>query len=416
MAQIQELDHLKIPLQDIKLATNNFAEDNFIGTGGFGRVYKGQLPNDHSIVAIKRLDNTITPQGPREFALEIIVLASYKHTNLTSLVGFCDDDGEKILMYEYVTNGSLENHLASVNLTWEQRLRICLGAASGLDYLHGGLGTSHRAIHGNIKSSNILLDVNREAKISDFGMSNIGHMIDSVLCRRPAVMAEYHDERKFLRKVVKRCYEEEKLDEIIMDDLREQMKPYSLEIFSTAAYQCLNKDRKQRPSMKSIVQELRSSFEYQIGSPTKLWGSSTGGSPWSLLLDNNMKLRKIAIDHEDWIFSIGFTVEDVNGLLIFSQHGGTGGDNNRELYEINFDADEEIIGMLGTIGVTTGYYAGYQVISSLCIVTNKRRYGPFGEETMTRFRVPWDVGSFAGFYGRAGFYLDGLGFYSKNTI
>ncbi|KAK1409470.1 hypothetical protein QVD17_35996 [Tagetes erecta] len=250
-------------------------------------------------------------------------------------------------------------------------------------------------------------------------------------------LAEYHDDRDFQSKIGKlryneknhveyvEVYDEEEIekeieeenksvDEIIMTNIQEQMKLYSKKLFSDIAYECLDKSPKRRPSMKSIVQELKSSFDYQIGSPTELWGSTANRCPWSLLLENNMKLKKITLNYEDWIISIGFTVEDLTtGSLISSQHGGTGG----QLSEINFDADEEIIGVLGTFGTpSTEEYICDKLILSLCIVTNKRRYGPFGEETQTRFSVPWDVGSFAGFYGCSMYNLEGLGFYSKIIV
>lgn len=330
MAQIQELDTLKIPYQDIKLATNNFSDNNIIGKGRFGRVYKGQLPHSTrsgeptTTVAVKRLDKTITGQGPHEFALEIMVIASYKHRNLASLVGFSDNGDEKILVYKYEVNGSLDKHLASTNLTWEKRLRICLGVARGLEYLHCGVGMGHKAIHRDIKSSNILLDESWEAKISDFGiLSNIcpinqeftlGYVdpeyeTTGILTKESDVysfgvvlfeiisgkLAEYHDDRDFQGKIWNLCYEKnheyvevydqeeesedetelydqeeeskdetELYDEIIVASIREQMKPYSKKLFSHIAYECLDKTPKQRPSTKSILQELQSSFEYQI--------------------------------------------------------------------------------------------------------------------------------------------------------
>ncbi|XP_024986527.1 agglutinin-like [Cynara cardunculus var. scolymus] len=152
----------------------------------------------------------------------------------------------------------------------------------------------------------------------------------------------------------------------------------------------------------------------QIG----LWGSSTGGSPWSLQLESNKKLKKITIDHEDWIYSIGFTIEVFSGSSSYSlRHGGSGGWSGGTISEICLDVDEEITEIRGTVGITTGCYANYMVISSLCFVTNKKRnFGPFGKETETPFSVSWDAGSFAGFYGRAGFYLDGFGCYLKATV
>ncbi|KAI3519911.1 hypothetical protein L1887_09131 [Cichorium endivia] len=467
---IQELDHLKIPFEDVKLATNNFSESNFIGQGGFGRVYKGQLPVSSSAtatrstrasttVAVKRLD-VKGGQGQHEFLMEIFMLSSYKHENLVSLVGFCEEGDEKIIVYEHEGRGSLDNYLAT-DLTWVQRLQICLGAARGLNYLHTGAGEGHRVLHRDIKSSNVLLDENWEAKISDFGLSKIGPtnqeftflvtnaagtlgyvdpvyvstgvltkesdvfsfgvILFEVLCGRLAMIGKYDDERRFLSHLAQLRYEEGKLDEIIFPNIRKQIKPNSLQAFSKIAYQCLKIDRKQRPTMAAIIEQLQISLEFQIGcrriTRIGLLGSSTGGSPWSLQLDSHQKLRKITIDHEDWIYSIGFTTEDFSGSLDSSQHhGGGGGRSGGRISEVNFDVNEELTGILGTVGVTTGRYANYIVISSLCFITTKNKYGPFGKETGTHFSVSWDVGSFAGFYGRAGFYLDGLGCYLKASI
>nr|GEU48289.1 jacalin-like lectin domain-containing protein [Tanacetum cinerariifolium] len=130
----------------INLATNNFSKDNFIGKSGFGRVYKGQLLHSTicTTVAVKRLDMNISGQGPREVLIEIVMLASYKHNNLVSLVGFRDEDGENIIVYKHEVHGSLDKYLASTDITWDQRLRICLGAAHGLEYLHNGAGVDRR--------------------------------------------------------------------------------------------------------------------------------------------------------------------------------------------------------------------------------------------------------------------------------
>ncbi|MFS8012736.1 putative jacalin-like lectin domain-containing protein [Helianthus anomalus] len=184
------------------------------------------------------------------------------------------------------------------------------------------------------------------------------------------------------------------------------------------AYQCSKENQNQRPSMICNIQEDQEpkSIDYKIALPTELWGSSTSGYPWSLLLDNNKKLRKMTIDHEEWIFSIGCTIEDSSGSLISSQHGGTRGGSGREFYEISFDADEEIIEISGTVGVTIKQAFTFEAISSLCIVTNKSRHGPFGRNTGNSFSVAWVVGVFAGFHGRADIYMGGLGFYSKKVV
>nr|GEX42861.1 receptor-like protein kinase HERK 1 [Tanacetum cinerariifolium] len=103
-----------------------------------------------------------------------MMLSRYRHKNLVSLVGFCDEDEEKIIVYEYEFNGSLEKHLSSNTLTWGQRLKICIGVARGLEYLHNPLGIQQRVLHRDLKSANILLGHFWEAKISDFGLSKIG--------------------------------------------------------------------------------------------------------------------------------------------------------------------------------------------------------------------------------------------------
>ncbi|KAF5770882.1 putative protein kinase RLK-Pelle-CrRLK1L-1 family [Helianthus annuus] len=469
MSLIQELDHLKIPLEHIRLATNNFSDDNFIGQGGFGRVYKGQLPlsatatsSSKSIisVAVKRLD-VKGLQGQHEFLMEIVMLSSYKHDNLVSLVGFSDESDEKIIVYEHEVRGSLDKYLATTDLSWVQRLHICLGAARGINYLHYDVGEGHRVLHRDIKSSNLLLNENWEAKISDFGLSKIGPtnqeftflvtnacgtlgyidplyattdvltkesdvysfgvVLFEVLCGRLAVIKTFNDERRFLSKLAKLHYKEGKLDEIINPNLRKQMTPNSLQTFSRIAYQCLKNDRKKRPTMGLIVEELQNSLEFQIGcqriTRIGLWGSSTGGNPWSLQLDNNQKLRKITIDYKDWVYSLIFTTQDFNGLFHSSKrYGGDSGWRGGIISEVNFDTDEKIIGILGTVGLTTGRHPGITVISSLGFVTNKKTNGPFGKETGTHFSVPWDEGSFAGFYGRAGLFMDGLGCLLKGVM
>ncbi|GKB08030.1 kinase-like domain, phloem protein 2-like protein [Tanacetum coccineum] len=187
------LEHLKIRLNDIKDATKNFDDAYIIGSGGFGKVYKADLehfdssssssingvdicdlPRKRSTVAIKRINNQ---EGEQGFIAEIETLTSCKHDNIISLLGFCyEGNGAMILVYEHASKGSLENYLGSsdkmTNLTWVQRLNICLDTAHGLNYIHNN--TDHgkqKMIHRDIKSDNILLGDNWKAKIADFGLS-----------------------------------------------------------------------------------------------------------------------------------------------------------------------------------------------------------------------------------------------------
>ncbi|GKA07511.1 protein kinase, ATP binding site-containing protein [Tanacetum coccineum] len=143
---------------------------------GFGVVYKGQLSKqwpDHE-VAIKRLNKT-GHHVNTEFLNELNMISRFHHQNIIRFIVFCNERDEMIFVYEYAVNGSLESHLENPNkircLTWVKRLKICLGAAKGLDYLHSGLREKNRVIHRDVKSGNILLDDNLEAKICDFGFS-----------------------------------------------------------------------------------------------------------------------------------------------------------------------------------------------------------------------------------------------------
>ncbi|KAI3771159.1 hypothetical protein L6452_02317 [Arctium lappa] len=155
-----------------------------------------------------------------------------------------------------------------------------------------------------------------------------------------------------------------------------------------------------------------SSEEFEIAR-TGIWGTKSLGGPqnqWSFQLERNHHLKKITIDHGDLIYSLIFTTE-YRGIEQPSEKAGgwNGGD---QVSEVTFAWDEEINAISGTVGVS----GGYTIISSLSFITNKKTHGPYGRETGTPFRVPWDKGTFVGFYGLAGYYIDGIGVYLKATI
>jgi serine/threonine protein kinase len=254
-----------------------------------------------SKVAIKRLDRNYG-QGDLEFLKEILMLSGYKHENLISLLGFCDEDGEKILVYEYASHGSLDRHLSSTSLTWRERLKICLGAAVGLSYLHDPRDTQQRVIHRDIKSSNILLDQYWNAKVSDMGLSKIGPanqkhtflatnvvgtfgyldpmyvemsiltkesdvysfgvVLFEVLCGR--LCFQYlNGHYNSLVRIWKQSYKQKRLDNIIFRDLKEHIDRMSLEAFSDIAYRCLHKSREERPQMSEVVEQLEIALRFQ---------------------------------------------------------------------------------------------------------------------------------------------------------
>ncbi|CAJ2636090.1 unnamed protein product [Trifolium pratense] len=157
---------------ELKKCTNNFSGSNELGFGGYGKVYKGVFP-DGKIVAIKRAQQG-SMQGGLEFKNEIELLSRVHHKNLVSLVGFCFEQGEQMLVYEFISNGTLRESLSGksgTQLDWKRRLRIALGSARGLAYLHELANPP--IIHRDVKSTNILLDETLTAKVADFGLSKL---------------------------------------------------------------------------------------------------------------------------------------------------------------------------------------------------------------------------------------------------
>ncbi|MBA0807817.1 hypothetical protein Gohar_023595 [Gossypium harknessii] len=156
--------------EELKKYTKNFSEANDIGSGGYGKVYRGTLPTGE-LVAIKRAQQG-SMQGGLEFKTEIELLSRVHHKNVVSLLGFCFERGEQMLVYEYIPNGSLSDSLSGksgIRLDWPRRLKIALGAAKGVAYLHELANPP--IIHRDIKSTNILLDERLNAKVADFGLS-----------------------------------------------------------------------------------------------------------------------------------------------------------------------------------------------------------------------------------------------------
>ncbi|XP_071687495.1 receptor-like protein kinase FERONIA [Rutidosis leptorrhynchoides] len=226
------------------------------------------------MVAMKRLDTKLG-QGTPEFLKEVMFLSTYKHENLVTLLGFCDEKGESILVYEFLSNKSLDLHLSSTYLSWSQRLRICIGAAKGLQYLHTpGEGSQHRVLHRDMKSANILLDHNWNPKISDFGLSKFGlanqpityqYTAAVVLCGRQAIQViKGVDGLNPLTVAARKCYKENTLSTIISASVKGKISFDCLERFSKIAYQCTQPERTQRPLMTEIVNELQIALEYQV--------------------------------------------------------------------------------------------------------------------------------------------------------
>ncbi|OMO93587.1 hypothetical protein CCACVL1_06443, partial [Corchorus capsularis] len=299
------VDCPQFSLADIKLATNNFSDALLLGSGGFGKVYKGyiiDIVGKTTIVAIKRA-NPNSHQGLNEFQTEITTLSKLRHGHLVSLIGCCMEDNEMILVYNFMAGGTLCDHLYKTKkspLPWKERLKICIGAARGLHYLH--TGGKQTIIHRDVKTTNILLDENWVAKVSDFGLSKVGpNMITEsethvstlvkgsfgyldpeyyrrrklteksdvysfgvvlfeILFARPAVLPlveneEEHD-KVCLAEWAKHCYQTGTMDQNIDPFLLGQISPVCLETFTTIASKCLADKGSDRPSMGEVLCNL----------------------------------------------------------------------------------------------------------------------------------------------------------------
>ncbi|GJU76522.1 kinase-like domain, phloem protein 2-like protein [Tanacetum coccineum] len=300
----KEFEHLVVKLEDIKSATDNFDDSKVIGNGGFGKVYKGEVSHfkGRSMVAFKRLDRMFG-QGRPEFWREIMMLSRHTHENLISLLGYCNEGGEMILVYEHACNGSLDRHLSSTTLTWTQRIKICLDAARGLSYLHEDKGNHQRVIHPDIKSSNILLDENWTSKVSDMGLAKIGPanqpytalvtnivgtlgyldpiylqegiltkesdvysfgvVLFEVLCGR-VCFEKRNGKFSSLVHMWKKSCKLNKIDELILkDNIVKNIDPTSLVTFTDIALRCLNKSREARPTMCAVVEKLEMALKSQ---------------------------------------------------------------------------------------------------------------------------------------------------------
>ncbi|XP_054813549.1 LOW QUALITY PROTEIN: receptor-like protein kinase THESEUS 1 [Prosopis cineraria] len=291
-------------LQEISEATNNFDECLLLGEGGFGKVYEGTM-NDGEKVAIK-VANAQSRQGLREFRNEIELLSKLSHKNLVSLMGYCNEETQMILVYEFLANGSLSGHLYGTNflpLSWKQRLEICIGTAKGLHYLH--TGAAQGIIHRDVKTANILLNENFVPKVADFGISrkgpplekshvttlvkgsfgyldpeyfrtkylteksdvfSFGMVLMEVICGKPAIDDTRPTEHINLARWASSCQDKDTFYEIIDPNLMGKVNLDSLNKVRELAWKCLEESRTNRPPMGYVLCELEDALHIELAS------------------------------------------------------------------------------------------------------------------------------------------------------
>lgn len=292
--------------QELKEATNGFNRLLKIGEGGFGSVYKGTVrpasgQGDPIVVAIKKLNNHGL-QGHKQWLAEVQFLGVVSHPNLVKLLGYCSVDSERgiqrLLVYEYMPNRSLEDHLfkrGPPTLSWRKRLEIILGAAEGLAYLHGGMEV--QVIYRDFKSSNVLLDEDFKPKLSDFGLAREGptgdrtHVSTAVVGTYGYAAPEYVEtghltihsdvwsfgvvlyeiltgrrtlernrpviEQKLLDWVKQFPVDSKRFSMIIDPRLINEYSFNAAKQIAKLADSCLNKNAKERPTMTQVVERLK---------------------------------------------------------------------------------------------------------------------------------------------------------------
>ncbi|KAI7724688.1 hypothetical protein M8C21_004565 [Ambrosia artemisiifolia] len=289
-------------LRDLEQATRRFSNENVVGEGGYGVVYKGTLINGTE-VAVKKLLNNLG-QAEKEFRVEVEAIGHVRHKNLVRLLGYCIEGTQRMLVYEYVDNGNLEQWLhgdtrESGVLTWEARMKVLLGIAKALAYLHEAI--EPKVVHRDIKSSNILIDHDFNGKLSDFGLAKLldageSHINTRVMGTFGYVAPEYAntgmlneksdiysfgvllleavtgrdpvDYNRVANEVnlvewLKMMVGNRRAEEVVDPSLDPKPSTHALKRALLVALRCVDPDSGKRPKMSQVVRMLDSEFPYR---------------------------------------------------------------------------------------------------------------------------------------------------------
>ncbi|KAJ0724206.1 putative protein kinase RLK-Pelle-PERK-1 family [Helianthus annuus] len=334
--------------EELAMATDGFSEANLLGQGGFGYVHRGVLPNGKE-VAVKQL-KTGSGQGEREFQAEVEIISRVHHKHLVSLVGYCMTGAQRLLVYEFVPNNTLEFHLHGKNrpvMEFPTRLRIALGAAKGLAYLHEDCHP--KIIHRDIKAANILLDFNFEAKVADFGLAKItsdvathvstrvmgtfgylapeyassGKLTDKsdvfsfgvmllelITGRRPVDSAQtYVDDSlvDWARPLLTRAMDDGNFDSIVDSRLQKEYNHNEMARMISCAAACVRHSARRRPKMSQVVRALEGDVSLSdLNDGTRPGHSSSYGSSDYDTAQYNadmVKFRKMALGTQEYATS-----------------------------------------------------------------------------------------------------------------
>ncbi|CAN0896283.1 Probable receptor-like protein kinase At5g18500 [Linum grandiflorum] len=303
-------------LRDLELATNRFSKDNVLGEGGYGVVYRGHLVNG-SPVAVKKILNNLG-QAEKEFRVEVEAIGHVRHKNLVRLLGYCIEGTHRMLVYEYVNNGNLEQWLHGAMrhhgyLTWEARMKVLLGTAKALAYLHDAI--EPKVVHRDIKSSNILIDDDFNAKVSDFGLAKLlgagkSHVTTRVMGTFGYVAPEYANSGLLNEKSdvysfgvvlleaitgrdpvdygrssqevnlvdwLKMMVGNRRSEEVVDPNIERRPSTRSLKRALLTALRCVDPDSEKRPKMGQVVRMLESE-EYPIPREDRRQRRAHGGN------------------------------------------------------------------------------------------------------------------------------------------